>query len=442
MEHWQVPGMAIGVLHKGEIQTWGYGATSLETNQPVRPDTLFQIGSISKVFCAMLVMALVDEGKLDLDTPVVEYLPELKLADERALEALTMRHLLSHTGGFFGDEFSDHGLGDDALEKAIAAYSALRQYTAPGASWAYCNSGFDLAGRVVERVLGQGYEAAMRERVFTPLGLERTFFFAHEAIAYSVAVGHTLADPSGKEHQIQRAYYMPRRHGPCGSIISTVGDLLTFARFHLGDHSTGSEPTEDGATRVLSEAAIQAMRQPQTKAANFADAWGIGWDITYVDGVPVIGHGGSTNGFQALLKVVPERDFAIAMLSNGTLGSPAEARIYEWALEHYCGLRVTRPPVVELSDAQLNRVTGDYTLNEASGSFTVANGGLTLELRAPKEEGGEPRLVLPAITLKPLSELEFLAIDSPYEGMRVDFIPGEADTITYVRFGGRLADRV
>jgi CubicO group peptidase (beta-lactamase class C family) len=442
LAHWNVPGLAVGVLRNDEVQTWGYGVASLETGVAVRPDTLFQVGSFSKVFCATLVMTLVDEGRLDLDTPVVEYLPELTLADAQALGALTMRHLLSHTSGIFGDDFSDHGMGDDALAKAVANFGSLRQYTPPGTSWAYCNSGFDLAGRVVEQLLGMPYEQAMRERVFGPLGLERTFFFAHEAIAYSVAVGHTLPDPAGREHAVTRDYYMARRSNPCGGIISTVGDLLAFARFHLGDPPTGSGQAAVGDTRVLSAESIKAMQQEQTKAANFVDAWGIGWDISYVDGVTVIGHGGSTNGFQALLKVVPDRQFAIAMLSNGTLGAATVRSVAEWALEHYCGLRVTSPTTISLSEAQLLRVAGTYTQDQMTGTIAVHNGGLIIDVKAPKEEGAEPQQVLPPITLKPISALEFLAIDGPFAGMRVDFIPGEGDSIRFVRLGGRLADRV
>src|SRR5260221_10033757 len=97
MRSWRVPGVAIGVLQDGQTLTRGYGVASIETEAPVRPDTLFQIGSISKVFTAMLVMRLVEAGQLDLDTPIITYLPELKLADEAAQRAITLRHLLAHT---------------------------------------------------------------------------------------------------------------------------------------------------------------------------------------------------------------------------------------------------------------------------------------------------------------------------------------------------------
>src|SRR5579884_3535189 len=163
MARWHVPGVAIGILSNGETATRGYGVASLETEFPVRPDTLFQIGSVSKVFTATLVMRLVEAGQLDLDAPIVTYLPDLKLADQAACGTITLRQLLSHTAGIWGDYFEDFGNGDDALEKAVATYSTLRQMTPPGATWSYCNAGFSLAGRVIERVTGQPFEQVMRE---------------------------------------------------------------------------------------------------------------------------------------------------------------------------------------------------------------------------------------------------------------------------------------
>ena len=150
MERWSVPGMAVGVLRDGEIEAWGFGVASIETEQPVRPDTLFQIGSITKVVTTTVIMQLVDEGKVDLDQPVARCLPSFKLGDAAALGAVTVRHLLTHMTGFWGDRFDDFGPGDDALAKALATFGQLRQWTPPGEVWAYCNTGFQAAGAIIE----------------------------------------------------------------------------------------------------------------------------------------------------------------------------------------------------------------------------------------------------------------------------------------------------
>jgi CubicO group peptidase (beta-lactamase class C family) len=433
MARWTVPGVAVGILRDDAVETKGYGVASIETGQPVAAETLFQIGSISKVFCTTLVMTAVDEGKLDLDTPISAYLPDFRLADERAQATITLRHLLSHTSGIFGDDFQDFGMGDDALAKAVANFLNLRQYSAPGEVWAYCNSGFDLAGRVVEAVLGQSFENALRERVFKPLGLERTFMFAHEAIAYPVAVGHKQIKPGEDPIEIAREFYMARRSNPCGGVIGTVGDLLQFAQFHMGDGTANGQ-------RVLSEASIRAMQTPQTKAANFADEWGLGWDLRYLAGVKLIEHGGSTNGYQAQLIAVPDKQFAIAVLTNGSRGTAVHGAITKWALREYCDLATPLPETISLTDAQLARLAGTYDNPFGKASVTIHDGGLRLTLSVPEGEEGSH---IPPISMRPISELECVVTEGEYAGMRTDFITfPDSYKLRWVRFGGRLADRV
>jgi CubicO group peptidase (beta-lactamase class C family) len=184
MEQWSVPGVSVGIFDGDDVEFAGFGICNIETGQPVAPETLFQIGSISKIFTATLAMTLVDEGKLDLDAPVVTYVPELALQDAAARERITVRHLLTHTSGFFGDRFDDQGNGDDALEKAVRAFGDLPQQTEPGELYTYCNAGIDLVGRAIENILGQTFESAMRKRVFDRLGLERSTYFAAEAIRH------------------------------------------------------------------------------------------------------------------------------------------------------------------------------------------------------------------------------------------------------------------
>ena len=180
---------------------------SIETGQPVRPETLFQAGSISKIFTTTLIMQLVDDGLLDLDAPILPHYPSLRLADEAATARVTMRHLLTHTAGFYGDRFEDYGGGDDAIDRAIAEFHSLRQYTPPGEVWAYSNTGFQLAGGVAARILGTTFERAVQERVLDPLGLTRTFYFAQDAITYPLAVGHNEYD--GTPQHVAHAWARP-----------------------------------------------------------------------------------------------------------------------------------------------------------------------------------------------------------------------------------------
>ncbi len=435
MRRWRVPGVAIGVLQDGQTTTRGYGVASIETEMPVRPDTLFQIGSISKVFTATLAMRLVEAGQLDLDTPIITYLPELNLADEAAPRAITLRHLLSHTSGIWGDYFDDFGPGDDALEKSVATYHSLRQMTPPGETWSYCNSGFSLAGRVIERVTGQVFEQAMRERVLNPLGLERSFYFAHEAIVYPVAVGHTQVTPGADEHEVARKYPLPRCVAPAGGIISTVGDLLTFAAFHLGDGTAKGE-------RVLSQSSLRTMQTPQTTAANFADEYSLGWALRTVDGATIVEHGGSTNGFQARLLLVPERHFALAILTNSSRGSALYREVCRESLETYLGLREEEDGILAMPQEELARFAGMYRRRDGQITLTVEDGGLRREMRFTDPLDGKEQIFPPNL-LRPIGDREFIVVTpDENEGSRVDFLLAEDGTPRFLRIGGRLADYV
>jgi len=440
---WTVPGVVVGVLRDGERETRAYGVTSLETGYPVRTDTLFPIGSISKVYTAALVMTLVDDGTLDLDAPVVTYLPDLRLADERARETISLRQLLTHQSGLYGDYYDDFGMGDDALARCVASFPTLRQLSTPGELWAYCSSGFMLAGRIIEEVTGQPFETAMRQRIFAPLGLDRSFFFADEAIVYPTAVGHALKTPGGDEHEVRRRYLLSRNVAPAGGIISDADDLLTFAAFSMGDGAWNGR-------RVLSPVALEAMQAPLVRAPNypaagFAEWGGLGWAIRFSDGVKVVEHGGSLHGFEVKLKFVPAHRFAIAILTNSGRGSVLGDRVAEWALDHVLGLRATSPTPIALSNDALARFAGRYRLavdDEEEAAITVADGGLR---RVMKEIDPvtQTELTYPPNLLRPIAEREFVAVtQDENEGSRIDFIERGDGSMRFLRMGGRLYEPV
>lgn len=433
MADWQVPGIAVGILHHGEVQAHGFGVASEETGFPMRADTVLQIGSISKIFTAVLAMTLVEEGKLDLDTPAIEYMPDLQLQDKAARQVLTMRHLLTHTSGLYGDWFEDFGLGDDALSNAIAKVHTLRQIAPPGEVWSYCNSGFYIAGAIIERLTGQTFEQAMRERVFDPIGMEKATFFAHEAIVHPTAVGHNLED---NEQVVARRYPLPRNVNAAGGIITDVGEMLQFARMHLNAGTINGNP-------VLSPESVSAMQNEETKAAVMADYYGLAWALRDRDGKRLVGHGGSTNGFRAYLSTVPEDQFAIVMLTNGNLGTAAYHRIEDWALENYCGIRDVKPEAVTLSTGQLEHLAGNYEQPLHKIAISVQDGGLKLDVidRSPlvdekKDKPQEPKYAFPT------SDRDFTIQGGPDDGSHVDFIFDAAGNPKYFRYHGRVSEPV
>ncbi|HET9896485.1 MAG TPA: serine hydrolase domain-containing protein [Streptosporangiaceae bacterium] len=312
-EH-QVPGAAIAVSKGGDVIDLAAGVLSKATEVEATADSVFQVGSITKLWTSTLVMQLADEGKLDIDAPVRRYLPDFGLADESAAAAITVRELLCHTAGFEGDIFTDTGTGDDCVEKYVATLATVPQLFAPGEMFSYNNAGFCVLGRVVEVLRGQPFDQCLREYLFTPLGLTHIANGAQEAILFRAAVGH-IWDDADAEPEPAPVWSLFRSNAPAGAMLTMrPRDLLAFT----GMHASGG--TAADGTRVLSAASVKAMQERQVKPPNLGmlgNSWGLGWEIFDWPGGTVIGHDGGTIGQAAFLRLVPDRDVAIALLTNG-----------------------------------------------------------------------------------------------------------------------------
>ena len=312
-----VPGATIGVLHDGEIFEAAAGVTSLDTKVPVTTDTVFQIGSMTKPWTTTVIMQLVDEGKVDLDVPVRTYLPDFKVADTDVSARVTLRDLLSHRSGIDGDHFKDFGRGDDCLEKYVDACETLGQTHPLGATMSYCNTGFSIAGRIIEVLTNKAWDEAMRERLFVPLQLTHTSTLPEEAIMHRAAVGHVRPDPT-TGWKPAPVWMLPRICGPMGLINSTVRDVLAYARLHL-EHGKGPD-----GTQLLSEASVAAMQEPQVEIPDphsLGSHWGVGWILFDWKGRKLYGHDGNTIGQSAFLRIAPDAGLAITLLTNGGAAS-------------------------------------------------------------------------------------------------------------------------
>ncbi len=186
---YQVPGAAVGVCVGDEVIDSAAGVLSKATGVEATADSVFQLGSITKLWTTTLVMQLVDEGRVDIDAAVRDYLPAFALADESAAAVITVRQLLCHTAGFEGDIFTDTGKGDDCLEKYLPVLADVPQLFPPGELFSYSNAGFCVLGRIVEALRGKPFDDCLREHLFTPLGLTHAANGPYEAILYRAAVG-------------------------------------------------------------------------------------------------------------------------------------------------------------------------------------------------------------------------------------------------------------
>lgn len=416
-EEHQVPGVAVGVLEDGAERHEAFGVTSVDNPLEVTPDTRFQIGSISKTFTGTAAMYLVAEGELDLDRPVREYLPELALADADATAQVTMRHLLSHTGGWVGDYFDDTGWGDDAVAQYVTRMRTLPQQTPVGELWAYNNAGFALAGRVIELVTGRRFEDVVRERVLEPLELTSSTYWPWEVMTERFVVGHLAHDGVV---EVARPWPVGRSAHPAGGITSTTRDLLRYARLHL-------DPP----------AALAPMQEPQAPAAGEGEWVGLTWYGENSFGT--IRHGGGTMGQLSQLVLQPSSGFALAVLTNQ---SPGGLQVINAALDA-AGLRKPEPQPV--TGAPVERYAGTF---EAPGSrviLTPSGDGMRVE-SIPL--GGFPTPDSPPGPKPPPAEAFFFTDDrwligaGPFKGMAGHFICDDAGDVVWLRLGGRLYQRV
>ena len=206
-----VQGAALGVWADGQEIAAAHGVLNAETGVRATADSLFQIGSITKVWTTTMIMQLIEEGRLSLDTTVAEVLPGVRLGREDASAEIAIRHLLTHTSGIDGDIFTDTGRGDDCVALYAGELGSAARIFPPGAAYSYCNSGFVLLGRIIEVLDGRIWDASLRERLIGPLGLTRTVTLPEEAIRYRAATGH-----GERPHQDQpvSVWGLPRSVGP------------------------------------------------------------------------------------------------------------------------------------------------------------------------------------------------------------------------------------
>ena len=245
-----VPGAALAVSRGDELLEFATGVISTRTGVAATTDTVFQIGSNTKLMTTTLIMQLVEAGRADLDAPVRRYVPSLELAEPEVAGQITLRHLLTHTSGIEGDYFAEFGRGDDATARYVRSLATVGLIHRPGQLWSYCNAGFVIAGRVIEKLTGLTWDAALREKLYRPLGLTHTVTLAEEALLFRTAAGHV--DVTG-DPVLAPVWQPPRSIGPAGMICSTPAEVLAFARMHLAG---GLAP--DG-TRVLSAESAAAM---------------------------------------------------------------------------------------------------------------------------------------------------------------------------------------
>ncbi|WP_370962445.1 serine hydrolase domain-containing protein [Amycolatopsis sp. cg9] len=412
-EH-QVPGASVAVYAGGETIDHAAGVLNKATGVEADTDSLFQIGSITKIWTTTLALQLADEGLLDLDQPVRKYLPEFKIADEDSAARITVRQLMCHTSGFEGDIFTDTGRGDDCVEKYVATLGDVPQLFAPGEMFSYNNAAFCVLGRVVEVLRGKAYNVCLAEHLFVPLGLTHAAASPYEAIRFRAALGHLTPEP-GADPEPAGVWALAASNAPAGAMLAMrPRDLVTFAAMHLRD---GEGP--DG-TRVLGADSARAMRERVVELPDLGlmgDAWGLGWSLFDWAGGEVVGHDGGTIGQSSFLRLAPGHDVAVALLTNGGNPIALYTEVVGHVLKELTGIELAVPPVPDPAAPRIDatRYVGEYSSSVADITVSQDGDGRVWVERVPK--GIFAELAKPEKTELVAMNGDTLILAEPMQGM-------------------------
>jgi CubicO group peptidase (beta-lactamase class C family) len=311
---WGIPGLGIGIVDRGEISyARGFGVQSLETQVPVNPDSIFCLASIGKCFVATAVMQLVEAGKLELDLPLIRYLPYFQLADDR-YQKITIRQILSHTSGMpdlAEDEYDDlvsHPEYDiSAAERFVRAQSNRKMIAAPGERFAYSNIAYNVLGDLISKSAGQTFEDYMQEHILYPAGMPDSTFNFRDLSQARLAMPH-LRTPGMIVNPIDPYH---RADAPSSFLHSSVVEMCHWAITCLNRGGYKDQ-------RILTPASYDLMWTPVVNRdyPPFREEMGLGWTLGHFDGDRTIGHGGGGFGWTCFLALLPENNRAAIVLCN------------------------------------------------------------------------------------------------------------------------------
>jgi len=302
----KIPGLALAIVRDGKIvKAQGYGLANIELDVAVKPETIFQTGSVGKQFTATAVMMLVEDGKIRLDDPVGKYLP----GSPATWNNVTVRNLLTHTSGI-PDYESDSVTKKDAAfinlrndyteDELFAKFSGLPLDFPTGSKWSYSNSGYVILGILIHKVTGQFYGDVLQERIFVPLGMTSTRIISEADIIPNRAAGYRLVNGEIKNQE----WVSPMLNTTADGALYT--NVLDMAKWDAALY------TEKLLKKGSLDQMWSAVRLNDGKTAPY----GFGWDVTEVNGHRLIEHGGAWQGFTTQISRYVDDKFTVIVLTN------------------------------------------------------------------------------------------------------------------------------
>jgi CubicO group peptidase (beta-lactamase class C family) len=313
---WEVPGCAVAAVQDGQVVlAAGWGQRDLDTELPVTADTLFAIGSTTKAFTAATVGALVDDGLLEWERPLRDYVPELRLQDAVVTDRLTMVDLLSHRSGLPRHEMVWLGHPSRTRAEVIRRLRFLPLSKDLRQAFQYCNLGYLMAGYAVETLSGTSWEDYLRDRLLTPLGMGRS----------NLSVEAMSADPdhaTAYERRLGVVVPVPQRPitalAPAGAVNSCAADLTRWLLAQLGDDQLDGQPVMSAATVARQHEPQIVLPEDRTFPASTRHAYGLGWFVGQYRGHRLLEHGGGIDGFLTECMLLPDDGIGVAVMTNTT----------------------------------------------------------------------------------------------------------------------------
>jgi CubicO group peptidase (beta-lactamase class C family) len=414
------PGAAVGVVSGDRLVfAKGFGVSNVETGAPVTPDMLFRLGSTTKMFTAAALVTLAEEGKLKLDEPIGKYAKGLS----EKIAGLTAHQLLSHTAGLKDDAQMYGRHDDEALADTVRALKDDFLFAAPGRIYSYSNPGYWLAGYLIEAVGGKPYADVLHERLFKPIGMQRTTLRPTIAMTWPLAQGH---DVSGRDKpRVVRPFADNAGNWPAGSIFSSVNDLSRFViAFMNGGQIEGKQ--------VLSPSLIERLSSPHADQPGSEWKYGYGLGLGKNRGVRMVEHGGARSGYGSLISMAPDHHFAVIILVNRSGGSLSKTA--EKAMELMLPLEAkveSRPKPIAMTEAEMARYTGVYGDQPNRIEISIKGGKLLFKgfgLEAQVSKLGESRF----------------SATPPDDSRKIEFalVPGADGKAEFMVLGGRAISKV
>ena len=320
--------------HNEVVSLEAVGYQDLESRKPMRPDTIFDIRSVTKVVTAIGIMILMEDGRLTLDAPIEKYLPEFKRSTKGSWSPITIHHLLTHTAGLplyrlpVSEEIAIKR--NQTLVDYVAFLSKQEPEVEPGTQFRYCSGGFAIHGRIDEVVSGKPYEKFMKERIFDPLGMKDSSFFIPSEKQNRLATIYRLQNGKLNKWEELEAYARNANYpAPEFGMYSTASDLASLCQMMLNGGSFKGR-------RILSRTSVETMTQNQTlnlkSAITKAPAYqGLGWGLSGepMNDFPLSSPGsfGHNGAFGAIVWVDPKKDLIRIFLQH-KFGSGYESDIF------------------------------------------------------------------------------------------------------------------